>query len=74
MNDHEDDVLTVQEVSAYLRLAESTIYKLAQEGHLPGRKIGGRWRFSKQRLEQWLQDRPVGLANSSLEDDAIQKS
>jgi excisionase family DNA binding protein len=41
MNDTEDAVMTVQEVSQYLRLAESTVYKLAQEGKLPGRKIGG---------------------------------
>jgi excisionase family DNA binding protein len=49
-----DTVLTVQEVSRYLRLAPSTVYKLAKEGKLPGRKVGGTWRFSRKGLNEWL--------------------
>lgn len=51
-----DDVLTVREVSTYLKIAESTVYKLAQSGKLPGRKIGGNWRFSRQALLDWLSE------------------
>ena len=54
MENHDDQIMTVKEVSAYLRLAESTVYKLAHEGRLPGRKIGGMWRFSRRGLEEWL--------------------
>jgi excisionase family DNA binding protein len=50
-----DAVLTVKEVSEYLKLAESTVYKLVQENKLPGRKIGGAWRFSRRMLERWLE-------------------
>lgn len=62
MNDTEDAVITVQEVSKYLRLAESTVYKLAQEGKLPGRKIGGRWRFSRESLQRWLETTNVTIS------------
>jgi excisionase family DNA binding protein len=55
----EDAVMTVKEVSVYLRLAESTVYKLAQEGQLPGRKVGGAWRFSRKGIEGWLGERPL---------------
>lgn len=55
MNDTENEVMTIPEVSRYLRLAESTIYKLAQDGQLPGRKIGGCWRFSRESLQRWLE-------------------
>jgi excisionase family DNA binding protein len=55
----EDAVMTVKEVSAYLRLAESTVYKLAQEGQLPGRKVGGAWRFSRKGIEGWLGEWPL---------------
>jgi len=61
----EDAVMTVKEVSAYLRLAESTVYKLAQEGQLPGRKVGGAWRFSRKGIEGWLGERPFGEAVTS---------
>jgi excisionase family DNA binding protein len=47
-------VLTVQEVADYLRVAQSTVYRLAKEGKLPGRKIGGMWRFSKKELDRWV--------------------
>lgn len=53
--DLEHAAMSVKDVSIYLNLAKSTIYKLAQEGKLPGRKIGGRWRFSRAELDRWLQ-------------------
>lgn len=37
----EGAAMTVKEVSVYVRLTDSTVYKLAQEGVLPGRKMGG---------------------------------
>ena len=49
-----DQVLTVREVSHYLRLARSTVYRLAQNGRLPGRKVGGTWRFPRRGLDEWL--------------------
>jgi excisionase family DNA binding protein len=51
-----DEVMTVKEVSVYLRLAQSTVYKLVNEGKLPGRKVGGTWRFSRRGLDKWLRE------------------
>jgi excisionase family DNA binding protein len=53
-----DDILTVTEVSQYLKLAESTVYRLAQENKLPCRKVGGTWRFSRHVIDQWLANMP----------------
>ena len=53
-HNEQDAVLTVSEVSEYLKLAESTVYRLAKEHKLPGRKVGGAWRFSRRGLEEWL--------------------
>ena len=48
--------MTVREISEYLQMAESTVYRLAQDGKLPGRKIGGVWRFpSKNALDEWVE-------------------
>lgn len=49
-----DEVLTLQECSRYLKIAESTIYLLARKGKLPCQKVGRNWRFSKQALDMWL--------------------
>lgn len=39
------NIVTTKELSQYLKLSESTIYKLASQGELPGFKIGDSWRF-----------------------------
>jgi excisionase family DNA binding protein len=54
--------MTLEELSAYLKIPKSTLYKLAQEGRLPGQKIGKQWRFGKQAIDQWLNE--GGLKNS----------
>ena len=55
-----DHIMTVKDVALYLKLAESTVYKLAQNGTLPARKVGGTWRFSQQQLDAWLKEsRPL---------------
>ena len=50
-----DTLMTVDEVSDYLRLAQSTVYKLANEGKLPARKFGGSWRISRRALDEWIE-------------------
>jgi len=52
--DRPDAVMTVQEVAEYLKLAESTVYRLARERRLPARKVGGVWRFSRKVLDEWF--------------------
>ena len=51
-----DEILTLKEVAAYLKLAEKTAYRLAAEGKLPGFKVGGSWRFKREDIEQWISD------------------
>lgn len=48
--------MTVKDTSEYLRLAISTVYKLANAGKLPARKIGGSWRFSRHALDEWFSE------------------
>ena len=52
----QNDVLTVAELAAYLRVPKSTIYKLAQERCLPGLKVGRHWRFQRAAIDRWLQE------------------
>lgn len=52
-----DDVMTIEELAAYLKLSKSTLYKLAQEGKVPGQKVGRHWRFHKVVIDRWLGDK-----------------
>ena len=51
-----DEVLTIKELSAYLKIPKSRLYKLVWEGKVPGQKIGRHLRFSKAVIDRWLGD------------------
>ncbi len=53
-----DDIMTMDELAAYLKISKSTLYKLATDNKLPGQKIGKRWRFHKDAVDQWLKTQP----------------
>lgn len=48
------EILTIREVSLYLKVTERTIYRLAAAKKIPGFKVGGAWRFSKTEIDQWI--------------------
>lgn len=48
-------VLTIPELAEYLKISASTLYKLAQEGKVPGQKVGKHWRFHRGAIDEWLQ-------------------
>lgn len=50
------DILTIEEVAAYLRLKPQTIYKWAQEKRLPAVKLGKEWRFRRSIIDRWLDE------------------
>lgn len=52
-------VLTIDELVDYLRIPKSTLYKLAQEGKIPSRKVGRHWRFRKEAIDRWLEQLPA---------------
>ncbi|HEX9834075.1 MAG TPA: helix-turn-helix domain-containing protein [Mycobacterium sp.] len=54
-----DTVMTIEELSKYLKISRSTLYKLAQEGKLPAQKVGRHWRFHKDAVDSWLKQQPV---------------
>lgn len=58
------EVLSVPEACAFLGVYRNTLYKLIREGEIPAFRLitGGRWKFRKQDLEQWLEDRQVRSA------------
>lgn len=53
-----DTVLTIGDLASYLKISKSTLYKLAQNGALPGIKVGRHWRFHKEAVDAWLKDHP----------------
>ena len=60
------DVLNVDEVSSWLRIPKSTLYKLCSEGKIPCAKIGKHWRFDRISVESWFKRRIQATIEKSL--------
>jgi excisionase family DNA binding protein len=50
----EKEIMTLEEVAAYLRVKPQTIYTWAQEKRIPAAKLGKEWRFKKSIIDQWF--------------------
>jgi excisionase family DNA binding protein len=48
------EVLTPGEAAALLRVSEADVVEAAERGEVPGRLIGGDWRFARDALLGWL--------------------
>lgn len=60
MAEPEGDILTLDEVAAYLKASKRTIYRLAANGEIPAFKLGGAWRFSRSDMEDWIKQQLAG--------------
>lgn len=54
-----DEVLTIKEVSAFLKVTERTIYSLLADQAIPAFKVGGQWRFRRSDLVKWMETRTL---------------
>ncbi len=66
-----DDILTIEEVAKYLRVSERTVYDWAQKGEIPAGKIGTVWRFKKNEIEKWVNDRLSGSSKAVPENTSV---
>jgi len=55
----EEDVLNPLQAAEVLKVSRGTLLKLANEGKIPGQKVGRQWRFSRQALLEWLKSGQV---------------
>ncbi len=56
------ELLTTRELQNLLKVDRITIYRMLEQGRLPGFKVGGQWRFSRREIEEWLEAQRDALA------------
>ena len=49
-----DNLMTVKEVAALLRVSPQTLYKMLEQGSIPAVRIGNQWRFDRERVIHWI--------------------
>jgi excisionase family DNA binding protein len=68
-NTIEAEILTIKEISDYLKVTERTIYRLATAKQMPAFKIGGSWRFSRQDIDSWIKKQSLECLSSNKAND-----
>lgn len=65
------EIMTIRQVAEYLQMSPSNVYHLVNKGELPGRKIGGVWRFVRSEIDGWIAggQRPIPLDILVVEDE-----
>jgi len=53
-NGQAEEVLTLAEAAAFLRVPEDEVQRLAENRQIPAQQIGSAWRLSKSALSDWL--------------------
>jgi len=52
-------IMDIKELSEYLGIGKSKIYSLIKQKKIPASRIGRQYRFSKDIVDNWLQERIV---------------
>lgn len=56
MESNPPEVLNIDELSDYLKIPKSTLYKFVRKGKVPCQKVGRHWRFRKEAIDRWLEE------------------
>ncbi len=60
------DTMDLAELARYLQRDAREVARLADRGKLPGRKVGGEWRFSRAEITQWVETELPRLTDEQL--------
>ncbi|MFV2056287.1 MAG: helix-turn-helix domain-containing protein [Thiohalomonadales bacterium] len=71
-----DKWLTLEELSDYVKISLSKLYKMARNGDIPASRIGVQWRFDREEIDHWMKaqtqltfNRSRGDMNNGKESD-----
>lgn len=69
MKDQICEILTLDDVAAYLKVGKRTVYRLAAAKKIPAFKVGGAWRFTRTDIDMWIKQQLVEGLNASRADN-----
>ncbi|MEZ6132805.1 MAG: PTS sugar transporter subunit IIA [Planctomycetaceae bacterium] len=60
------DYYTMDELTRQLGKERRAVEKQVSRGHIPGRRVGGEWRFNKTEITDWLEREMPGFSDTDL--------
>jgi len=64
--------LTLDELTAYIKISRAKLYQMSQAGKIPASKIGRQWRFNQDEIDTWMKNQQPNNLNE--EDDIVASS
>lgn len=62
-----ENIMTLDEMAGYLKIARRSLLKMAQKGDIPATKVASQWRFMRTVVDDWLIGRMKALSEPELE-------
>lgn len=63
-----DAWFSIEDAARYIGIGKTVLYALAREGRIPANKIGKKWMFEKDQLDQWMRsNQPIEFFFTSLD-------
>jgi PTS system nitrogen regulatory IIA component len=63
----ENENMDLEQLAAYLHRDLREVTKLANRGYLPGKKVGGEWRFASSEINHWIETQMHAYTEAELE-------
>ncbi len=60
------DFMTIEELMTQLGRERREVERLVSRGRIPGRRVGGQWRFNRQEITQWLETELRDFSDADL--------
>lgn len=60
-----NEILNIDQVSGYLGVPKSILYRLVRDGKIPSHKAGKHWRFRREAVDRWLDQPPEPVPQST---------
>ena len=69
-----DRWLTLDELVKYLKLSQSKLYRMAQNGEIPASKVGSQWRFDRHEIDRWMTNQKPDAIDAPHEQQRAERS
>lgn len=61
-----NEMMDLEELAEYLQRDRREVAKLVDRGYLPGRKVGGQWRFARAEINHWIETQLPAYSEQQL--------
>lgn len=59
----DEEVVTVDDICKYLNVSNEAVYKWIEQRAMPGHRVGRRWMFKQDEVDEWVLAPAVRLTN-----------